>query len=50
MRLGIGYNIPVIKGPPNPGIIINPVNSNQLAFYWLWDHFDGGFFEGWKSR
>ncbi len=50
MRLGIGYNIPVIKGPPNPGIIINPVNSQQFSFYWLWDHFDGGFFEGWKSR
>jgi mono/diheme cytochrome c family protein len=50
MRLGIGVNLPVVLGPPNPGIIINPVNSKQLSFYWLWDHFDGGFFEGWKSR
>lgn len=50
MRLGVGVNIPVVKGPPNPGIIINPVNTQQLTFYWLWDTFDGGFFEGWKSR
>ena len=48
MRLGIGVNLPVVKGPPNPAIIINPVNTRQLTFYWLWDTFDGGFFEGWK--
>ena len=48
MRLGVGVNIPVIKGPPNPGIIINPVNTQQLTFYWLWDTFDGGIFQGWK--
>jgi mono/diheme cytochrome c family protein len=48
MRLGIGYSIPIVKGPPNPGAIINPINQQQLAFYWLWDTFDGGFFEGWK--
>jgi mono/diheme cytochrome c family protein len=48
MRLGIGYNIPIVKGPPNPGIIINPVGQQQFTFYWLWDTFDGGFLEGWK--
>ncbi|MEI9813961.1 MAG: cytochrome c [Acidobacteriota bacterium] len=48
MRLGIGVNLPVIQGPPNAGAIINPTGPKQLTFYWLWDTFDGGFFEGWK--
>jgi mono/diheme cytochrome c family protein len=48
MRLGLGFNLPVVKGPINPAIIINPVNTRQFTFYWLWDTFDGGFFEGWK--
>ncbi len=50
MRLGLGFNLPppVVKGPINPAIIINPVNTRQFTFCWLWDTFDGGFFEGWR--
>ena len=48
MRLGVGFSIPVVDGPPNPGAIINPAGQKQLSFYWLWDTFDGGFFEGWR--
>jgi len=39
MRLGVGVNIPAVNIQSR---------SKQLVFYWLWDTFDGGFFEGWK--
>lgn len=39
MRLGMGVNIPAVNVQSR---------STQLVFYWLWDTFDGGFFEGWK--
>jgi hypothetical protein len=39
MRLGVGVSVPAVNVQSR---------STQLVFYWLWDTFDGGFFEGWK--
>jgi mono/diheme cytochrome c family protein len=39
MRLGVGVSIPAVNVQSR---------STQLVFYWLWDTFDGGLFEGWK--
>jgi mono/diheme cytochrome c family protein len=39
VRVNVGYQIPVTN---------RDGRSRQIAFYLLWDWFDGGFFEGWK--
>lgn len=39
MRLGVGVSVPAVNIQQR---------ATQLVFYWLWDTFDGGFFEGWR--
>lgn len=39
MRLGVGVSVPAVNIQSR---------QTQLVFYWLWDTFDGGFFEGWR--